>query len=138
VQQQLHLATKKQRKPVMSNANTLSKADLLQFTGSEHWYRHALNRKVLFTDGAKYVADTGGAYWLLDAIAITQRHDERVAAEPFQVWKLKVSANCTATLTCEDGNGNAVYSQVLEYTDFPLPEITLYFQNNTIFLPSEY
>jgi hypothetical protein len=25
---------------------------------------------VVFTDGAKYVADYGGAYWLLDAIAI--------------------------------------------------------------------
>ncbi|MGO9596176.1 MAG: DUF6876 family protein [Steroidobacteraceae bacterium] len=34
---------------------TLSKADLAQFTGGENWYRHAINRAVLFTDGAKYV-----------------------------------------------------------------------------------
>jgi hypothetical protein len=40
---------------------------------------------VLFTDGAKYVADHGGAYWLLDEIAITRRYDRKVAAEPFQV-----------------------------------------------------
>ena len=34
------------------------------------WYRHALNRAVLFTDGAKHVADAGGADWLLDEIAL--------------------------------------------------------------------
>jgi hypothetical protein len=31
-----------------------------------------------------------------------------------------------------------VFTKEIEFTDFPLPEITLYFQNNTIFLPSEY
>ncbi len=45
---------------------TLNTADLAQFTGSENWYRHAINHAVLFTDGAKYVADQAGAYWLLD------------------------------------------------------------------------
>jgi hypothetical protein len=46
----------------------LTAGDLMQFTGSEHWYRHGLARALLFTDGAKYVADRGGAYWLLDEI----------------------------------------------------------------------
>ena len=45
---------------------------LQRFTGTEQWYRHALNPKVLFTDGAKHVADHGGAYWLLDEIALGQ------------------------------------------------------------------
>jgi hypothetical protein len=45
-------------------------ADLHQFTGTEHWYRHALVKSVLFTDGAKYLADTAAAYWLLDEIAL--------------------------------------------------------------------
>ena len=48
---------------------TLNKSDLAQFTGSEQWYRHGLVRSILFTDGAKYVADKAGAYWLLDEIA---------------------------------------------------------------------
>ena len=47
--------------------------DLRQFTGSEHWYRHSLNRAVVYTDGAKYVADQVGAYWLLDEIALSLR-----------------------------------------------------------------
>src|SRR5882757_828930 len=55
--------------------------ELAQFTGTEHWYRHALNRNVLFTDGAKYVADQAGAYWLLDEIALIQHYDKHIAAE---------------------------------------------------------
>jgi len=31
------------------------------------------------------------------------------------------------TLTCDDGNGNIVYRQERDFTDFPLPEIALYF-----------
>ena len=122
----------------MSDTKTLNKADLRQFTGSENWYRHPINRKVLFTDGAKYVADAGGAYWLLDEIALIQPHDKAVAAEEFQCWKLRVRADHTATLNCEDGNGNTVFTKEIEFTDFPLDEIALYFANNVIHLPSEY
>jgi hypothetical protein len=117
---------------------TLNKSDLGQFTGSESWYRHGINRAVLFTEGAKYVADQAGAYWLLDEIAIIQPHDASVAAEEFQVWKLAVNTDQTGTLTCDDGNDNVVYTKPLEYTDFPQDGVTLYFTNNTILLPSEY
>jgi hypothetical protein len=122
----------------MTNAEKLSEAILRQFTGSENWYRHGINRDVFFTDGAKYVADTGGAYWLLDSIAICQHHEKSVMAEAFQVWKLKVREDRTASLVCDDGNDNIIYTQHIEYTDFPLNEITFYFANNVIHLPSEY
>lgn len=122
----------------MTTTAKLTEADLYQFTGSEHWYRHGINRKILFTDGAKYVADEGGAHWLLDAIAISQLYEKPVARTPFQVWRLIVRPDHTATLTCEDGNGNIVYTQQLEFTDFPRDEITLWFTNNTIYLPSEH
>jgi len=39
---------------------TLTKYDLNQFTGSETWYRHTINRAVLYTDGARHVAEAGG------------------------------------------------------------------------------
>jgi len=38
-------------------------------------------------------------------------------------------ASLAHTLTCEDGNGHAVYSIKIEFTDFPLEEIILYFTN---------
>jgi hypothetical protein len=129
--------TKKEATP-MTTTHILTKAELANFTGSETWWRHALVREVLFTDGAKHVADIGGAYWLIDEIALAQRYQKKAAAEEFQVWTLKVKDDRTAKLTCEDGNGNAVYTKRIPFTDFPLDEISLYFCNNTILLPSEY
>jgi hypothetical protein len=119
-------------------AKRLLLAELRQFTGSEHWYRHALVPTIVFTDGAKYVADHAGAYWLLDTIALSQRYEKHVAAEAFQVWTLAVKPDHTAILTCDGGNGNKVFQHRLDYTDFPAEKITLYFKDNTILLPSEY
>ena len=74
----------------MTTTKTLTASDLRQFTGSENWYRHGLVRDVLYTDGAQYLAEQGGAYWLLDEIALAQRYKKRVAAQEFQNWTLKV------------------------------------------------
>jgi hypothetical protein len=117
---------------------SLTPDDLRQFIGTEKWYRHPFMRKLLYTDGAKYVAEKGGAYWLLDEIAFAQRDHKRVAAEAFQLWTLRVHPDRTATLTCQDGNGNAVFTKAIPATDFPLEELTLYFTNGVILLPSEY
>lgn len=122
----------------MTNPDKLSEFHLRNFTGSENWYRHGINRRVVFTDGAKYVADEGGAYWLLDAIAIAQLYEKSVSGEAFQIWTLKVSEDRTASLICDDGNDNTVYTQNIEFTDFPITEIKFFFTDNTILLPSEY
>ena len=122
----------------MTNIKTLTAEALYQFTGTETWYRHSLNPKVLYTDGVQYLAEYGGAYWLLDTIAIAQAHVKVVAAEEFQLWTLRVNPDSTALLTCDDGNRNIVYSQRLPFTDFPLPEVKLYFCNDVIMLPGEY
>lgn len=112
--------------------------ELLQFTGTGHRHRHALNPRVFFTDGVKYVAERAGAHWLIDAIALIQPCDKRVTAEVFQVWRLQVNADRAARLVCEDGNENVVYKKVIPRTDFPGEGITLWFTDNTIFLPTEY
>lgn len=117
---------------------TLNAADLDMFTGSETFYRHAINRKVVYTEGAHHVAEAGGAFWLLDEIALIQPYEPKIAAEEFQVWTLTVRSNRTAALVCEDGNGNIVFSKEISFTDFPLEAITLWFANDTIYLPSEH
>ena len=120
----------------MSEKN-LTQSDIRQFTGSEHWYRHGFVRQVLYTDGVQHVAEHGGAYWLIDEIAFAQS-TPKIGAEEFQVWKLSVNADHTATLTCSDGNDHMVVTKKLEFTDFPLDEISIWFTDNTILLPSEY
>lgn len=117
----------------------LTTADLAQFTGSENWYRHALVRRITFTDGAHFVAEKAGAFWLLDEVALANCFKKKVKAEPFQVWKLKRNkTGHGAKLAVEDGNGNVVYRKRITFTDFPLAEFELWFTDNVILLPSEY
>lgn len=116
----------------------LSPADLLQFTGTENWYRHPLVRDVVYTDGARYLAQQAGAYWLLDEIALAQKASKIVGAEPFQTWTLEVAADQSAVLRCDDGNGRSLLETLIPWTDFPLDGIRLFFCGGTILLPSEY
>ena len=119
----------------------ITEADLAQFTGTEQWYRHALNRAVLYTDGAKYVADNCGAYWLLDEIALTNRFNPRLRGEEFQTWTL-TKIDRTAKLVCEDGNGHKLFAKNIAFTDFPLDKIELWVEGpaeqRVILLPSEH
>ena len=133
----LHIPQGFECKDIDMPIKTLEPEDLNQFIGTENWYRHALVHSVTYTDGAKYVADNGGAYWLLDEIALPQKFNAAVKNEPFQVWKLTVSER-KGVLTCDDGDSKIVYTKQIPFTDFPLPEIKFYFTDNVILLPSEY
>ena len=117
-------------------ANVLTAADLNQFSGSEQWFRHFTG--LLYTEGVDYLADKGGAYWLIDAIAPyqpTARRNQRLCE--FQIWVLTVK-DSAAVLECfDDLPGKVLIRQHIEYTDFPLPEIKLYFENGVLMLPSE-
>lgn len=110
-------------------------ANLNQFTGTTQWYRHSLFRKYLYTDGMQYLAENAGCYWLLDHILIHQSLPE-IAKEEFQNWKIVVT-NSEATITVDDGNDNIIKKWKGIYTDFPLSEINLFFENNVLHLPSE-
>jgi hypothetical protein len=96
-------------------------ATLAQFTGTERYYR--LSRRCLITDGAKYLADNAGAFWLFDAAASYLL--ELGTTDWFVLVRLVVSES-TAALTVEDGYGNVRASQQIPYNDFPLPEQVLY------------
>lgn len=116
---------------------------LSQFTRTEQWHRYnILMPNAPLTDGALYIAQAGGAFWLMDIIGSAQL-DKKVQNEPFQVWALKVDQdNSKGLVTCEDGNGGEVYRQNIPFTDFELPEIELWASredgNLIILLPSEY
>ncbi len=119
------------------SAPSLTLADLRQFTGSETFYRHSLVRSIVYTEGVQYMAEQASPYWLLDEVATSQLIVE-VAAEPFQVWTLKLRPDQGAVLHCEDGNNGHIFDKLISFTDFPLDEISLWYVDRTILLPSEY
>jgi len=112
-------------------------AELKNFTGSEQVFYNPLFRKFRYTEGVKYLAQEANCYWLLDYI-FSNQHSKTLQQTPFQVWKLKVAEDNTATITVEDGNKNHIKSFKLEFTDFPLEQIDLWFIEGTLLLPSEY
>ncbi|MEM9946924.1 MAG: DUF6876 family protein [Cyanobacteria bacterium P01_D01_bin.36] len=117
-------------------------ADLRQFSGTTQWHRWSSLTNLVCTDGAKYLAEEAGAYWLLDAIASHQNAHvlrDSLRLQELQVWLLSVNADKSCRLTCaEDSDVAPVFVQAIEFTDFPLQEIKLYVCNNVVLLPSEY
>lgn len=120
-----------------------------RFTGSEEFYRHPIG-EFIYTEGVRYIAETCGAYWLLDLIGshqigIQRRHGEQA----FQCWRLVPPPSfaekaCIAEChsDCEDdgtfSDAHLLARQRIDYTDFPLAvNLKLYFENNTLMLPGE-
>ena len=116
-------------------------AELPNFYDTENYHRLSpLFRTFVLTDGAKYLADAAGAWWLMDAIA---SHLGSYRDEGFVVAKLqRATATNGWVLRLEDGNDGLLADQLIEFSDFPLEEITLYIIQQddlrVILLPSEY
>ena len=111
--------------------------ELEQFTGTTQYYR--IDRKTLLTDGTYYLCKQTGAFWLM---AVFSSHlIELKPDEWFVVLRLDVSGE-SAKVVIEDGNSNVLATQEIEYTDFPLNQITLYAcwdsEHWVLMLPSEY
>lgn len=114
-------------------------AELPQFYGTEDYHKWShLFPSFVLTDGAKYLAEAAGAYWLMDAVCshLAKHTDTFVVAtltrETTNIWSLSL----------DDGNGNIFATQTIEYSDFPLDGIKLYVCRQedlwVIMLPSEY
>lgn len=113
---------------------------LPQFSGSENWYKHSLSGYT-YTDGVKYLGEKAEAYWLVDKILLTMKHEPKLQLQDYQeftAWRLELNTDLSATLTAEDGNRHKLYSEKIVYTDFPLKEISLWFENGVLILPSEH
>lgn len=113
--------------------------NLSYFTGTERYYRWSpLFSRFVLTDGAQYLAQNAECYWLMDAIAshVGAYHDQG-----FALARLK-KQDKGWLLTLEDGNDGVLARQEIEFSDFPLDEITLYVCPQdamwVILLPSEY
>lgn len=111
--------------------------ELKQFKGTSAYTK--LNPNCQLTDGALYLAETVGCFWLFNFFyshLVTQNYHKN-----FACLKMRVS-NSSALVKITDGNELALASEVIEYTDFPLDEIILFscFSREywVMMLPSEY
>ncbi len=113
-------------------------SNLRQFTGTSGYFRYSLLFPYfLLTDGTKYLAESAECYWLMDFIASHQvnpliRENENL--KRIQFWQIRVDNN-RAKIWVEEDKDEPVFSELIDYTDFPLERLTLYVQ--PVYLPSE-
>ena len=117
-------------------------AGLAQFYGTQSYWRHL--GPIVMTDGAKYLADHAGCYWLYDIVFSVL---PKLRGEGFCAVHLTVNLpNHVGRVVIEDGNERVLYEQRIPYTDFPLDEITLFLEDGEVggkpakvlLLPSEH
>lgn len=130
--------------------DSLTERDLQQFSGDLERYRHPLNRQVIYTPGVHFVAEKGQAYWLIDAIASwigsepfneAAANDTRINAMHF--WTFEKREDEPSILYAKaDSPEEPFISQLIEFTDFPLPKIEIWAgfdgRHWTLYLPSEH
>jgi hypothetical protein len=114
---------------------------LREFHSTDGYTRYTFG--ILLTDGVKWLCNAAECYWLIDAIGSYQNtpavKNDRLLQE-FQFWTLKVAADKSAVLILERDTDDVALTQKIEYTDFPLSEIKLYYSpvDKVLLLPSEY
>ena len=109
--------------------------ELLQFTGAENYYPSSFGTLNL-TDGAHYLRERAGCYWLIDII---ESYQPQLKGEEFQIWGIIVNDDKSAIVYCKrDCDQPSLIEQHIEYTDFPLKQYELYCTNGVILLKSEY
>lgn len=132
------------------DAQTLTQVIQSFSGGSDKRYRHQLNRRVIFTEGMKEVAEKASSFWLIDDIVI-------LAAPTFaKAWQAGevgigvvtlVVANSEARMTLSlSDDKEPTLLQELPYTDFPEGEWNFYLGTDqdedgyitTMYLPSEH
>jgi hypothetical protein len=108
----------------------------LSCNGTENRWRHGLARRLTYSDGVKFLAETCGAYWLVDIVASYVATTRAVQNKAFQLWRLDPTEYAVrvvyedgneefklwrdgARVVCEDGNENVIITQDILCTDFP-------------------
>lgn len=87
--------------------------------GTDHYYRHTLSRRFLYSDGIKEMAEAG-CYWLVDLLATEL---------PDQFRKRPQYDSCVVTFTVKDTEGRfrgdfedgdkTPWRRKIDYTDMP-------------------
>lgn len=116
--------------------------DLANYYGTLGYLRHRIvpvGPGLLLTDGARYVAEEAGAYWLMDKVLLNAK-DWLLEGDGFCSVELLVK-DSKGKLIVEDGDGGLLHDEDIEYTDFPEPGIRFFLQDGSepvLMLQSEY
>jgi len=107
---------------------------LPHFRGSAEYHKHKfLDHGLLLSEGAEYIRESCGSYWLFDIIS-----QQSVKHEEFQVTLRQLKSQDWMVKFQDLDLEKVLYRQRIPYSDFPLLEIRLWFMNGVCYLPSEH
>jgi hypothetical protein len=128
-----------------TGGNTMSKntppqqleRDLQQYIGTTQYHAHMPG--FVLTDGALYLAANAGCFWLFDLFCLDLMQFD--STQHFATLKLERSGT-GAKVVIDDGDQNIQTKHRIEFTDFPLAQITLFACRDerfwVVMLPGEY
>lgn len=120
---------------IRTNDDKQIQSELAQFTGTTRYYRSGLGG-LLLTDGMHYVREELNAYWLAELV---ESYQPKLTNVPFQLWSLDKRHDESALIEAREDTGlDAIVSQWIPYTDFPLSKFDWYCIDRVLLLPSEY
>jgi hypothetical protein len=119
---------------------------LSQFTGTLNYHRFNPFCEMVLTDGAQYLAQKAGCYWLFELIAGAQRKKKVAGSRGFIVWRIVVKDDDSCVIEGYRDSPfteeNLLYTQEIEYTDFKsktgMSEFEFYQEGDVILLKSEH
>ena len=106
------------------------------FTGTDGYHYVPMFKKIKYTDGVQYLAQSGSAYWLLDVCF--SHAIPLIGKEDMMVCKLTVNDDNSALFVMTDGNENELARQEIEFTDFPAKTAEIWIEGDVALLPSEH
>ena len=118
--------------------------NLEEFTGTEGYHYLNFLKNLKFTDGFKFLCEKVGGFWITDILASVQ-HLDKIKENGFIVWVLAVEDNkgVISAYSDTDENGeypkeNLLYTQEINYTDFPKGQFSFYQIEDVVLLKDEY
>lgn len=117
------------------------KSNLIKFTGTTQYYKYSqLFPDFWLTDGTHYLAQEAESFWLFDLIASHQLNPMikgNQKLQQIQLWHLQANnSDNKVVIWVEEDKDQIVYQEKLDYTDFPLDQVTLYLQPHYLPCPN--
>ena len=112
----------------------LTARDLDQFRGGRPHHAHHLGGR--YSEGVRFLAEKGKAWWLVGAILSFQR-ELLARREPFQVWTLRRLATRSVLEMTDGESESTLLRKDIGEMNFPLNELTLLYADGVLMLPAE-
>ena len=110
------------------------KQELSHCTGSENYYKEYMD--LIVTDGIKELQSLAKCNWLISDIAVIAKL--QLKEEEFLTIIIEVDDEHNAVVYYDDGNGNILFKQEYDYTDFSVGSLKLFYSYGVLMIPSEY